>query len=230
MSEDHEAIEELLAGYVLRSLSGEDAREAERLLTLHVPTCARCRTSLDELQAIVGDLALGASPLTPPELLLPRLHREMGPRSRRLRPVAALATAAGIVAVVGLGGLAVTQGLDASDARNRAALFQGAIDAAARPDATLVPVGPMTEVQAEGLRETYLYGSGIPEPAPGTVYRLWLGSGGTYSHVLDFTPEKGVVILHLEFDPGEFDEILVTQEPAGSEPGEPGDPLWRAAA
>ena len=40
MTEDHERIDELLAGYVLRRLSGEDAAEADQLLSDHVPSCA----------------------------------------------------------------------------------------------------------------------------------------------------------------------------------------------
>ena len=39
MTETHEAIEELLVGYVLRSLSGEDAARADHLLSDHVPHC-----------------------------------------------------------------------------------------------------------------------------------------------------------------------------------------------
>ena len=38
MTEDHERIDELLAGYVLLSLSGEDAAEADRVLIDHVPS------------------------------------------------------------------------------------------------------------------------------------------------------------------------------------------------
>ena len=78
MIEDHEQIDELLAGYVLRSLSGEDAARADRLLSEHVPTCARCRATLADFQAIMADLALEAAPLAPPDALLPRLHRELG--------------------------------------------------------------------------------------------------------------------------------------------------------
>ena len=63
MTEDHERIDELLAGYVLLSLEGEDAAEADRLLSEHVPGCARCRRTLADFQALSGDLALAAAPL-----------------------------------------------------------------------------------------------------------------------------------------------------------------------
>ena len=77
VTEDHERIEELLAGYALLSLEGEDAAEADRLLSEHVPGCARCRRTLADFQTLSGDLALAAPPADPPETLLPRIHRAM---------------------------------------------------------------------------------------------------------------------------------------------------------
>jgi hypothetical protein len=64
--EDHGRIEELLAGYALRSLEGSDAADADRLLADHVPACAGCRQTLDAFVAIAGDLALDAPVLPPP--------------------------------------------------------------------------------------------------------------------------------------------------------------------
>ena len=72
MTETHEAIEELLAGYVLRSLSGEDAARADHLLSEHVPHCPACRDSLAVFQGVTADLALEVAPVRPPDTLLPR--------------------------------------------------------------------------------------------------------------------------------------------------------------
>ena len=92
MSEsDHQRIDELIAGHVLRALEGEDAAEAERVLAEHVPTCPRCRSILDELEETAGDLALAAGPAPPPELLLTRLHREIRERGESDALTAALA-------------------------------------------------------------------------------------------------------------------------------------------
>jgi len=55
VTEDHERIDELLAGYVLLSLSGEDAAEADRILVDHVPSCPTCRANLSEFQAVAGE-------------------------------------------------------------------------------------------------------------------------------------------------------------------------------
>lgn len=225
---EHEAIEELLAGYALRALSGEDARQADQLLSDHVPTCATCRGTLTGFQDALGDLALAPDPISPPETLLGRLHRELGPPARGRRPMTVFAVAASVVAVVGMAGLAVSQGVRASQAQKRVALVQDAIDTARQPDATRVPVGPMTEIARPGLQEFYIYGNGVPDPPPGMVYRLWLGSGSGFTPMVDFLPEDGVVILHVAFDPSQFDRIEITQEPTGSVASQPGRVVWAA--
>ena len=150
---DHDRIEELLAGYALRSLSGDDAREADRLLSQHVPGCVTCRATLRDFQSLMGELALGADPVAPPEVLLPRLHREMGPPARRRRPGSMVAAAASIVVVVGMAGLAVGQGIRASNADQRRALYSDALQLASQPDASQIPLvdtqtsgPPVTEI------------------------------------------------------------------------------------
>lgn len=227
---EHEAIEELLAGYVLRSLSGEDAREADRLLSEHVPACALCRDALAGFQDVAADLALEPAPLAIPDVLLPRLHRGLGPPTPRRRPATVFAAAASVVAVLGLGGLAVTQGIQASDARKQADLVQAVLDLSQQPDASMVPVGPVTEYGRPGVRELYIYGTGVPDPAPGMVYRLWLGSGSSYTWVADFRPDEGLVILHGQFDPALYDRIVVTEVPEGSAHTQPVDETWSSAA
>ena len=227
---EHEAIEELLAGYVLRALSGEDAREADRLLSEHVPACAMCRDTLAGLQEVAGEIALDPSPIAPPDVLLPRMHRELGSPAPRRRQIGVFAAAASVVAVLGLGGLAVTQGIAASDARKRIALVQDALDLSRQPDASRVAVGPVTEIGRAGVRELYIYGTHVPDPAPGTVYRLWLGTGTSYTWVGDFLPEAGIVILQFPFDPSRYDRVVVTEEPEGSVPAQPVGELWSSAA
>ena len=114
MTDSHETIEELLAGYVLRSLSGADAVRADHLLSDHVPSCPACRDSLAVFQGVTADLALAARPLDPPETLLPRLHRDLGSQGPRRRPAAIFAAAASVVAVVAVETIVV-----AEDASNR---------------------------------------------------------------------------------------------------------------
>src|SRR6266540_3855990 len=111
MNEDHDRIEELLAGYVLLGLSGEDAVEADRLLSEHVPSCPRCRDQVAGFQAVAGDLALAVSPVPPPDLLLPRIRRGVAETPvRRRNRASVVAVAAGVAAIVGLAGLSVQLG------------------------------------------------------------------------------------------------------------------------
>jgi hypothetical protein len=237
MTEGHEAIEELLAGYVLRSLSGEDAARADQLLSDHVPTCAACRDTLAVFQGVTADLALGAGPMDPPETLLPRLRRDLGAQGTRRRSMAALAVAASVIAVVGLAGLSVTQGFQASSAQARLNDVSAALDLASRPGGTTSSVGgatsgtePLTEIYDPGVEEFYLIGRNLRMPPPGTVYRVWLVSGSTPTFVGDFRPDDGITVLKLAFDPSRYDQILISVEREGSPHDEPSNAIWEAAS
>lgn len=226
----HEQIEELLAGYVLRSLSGADAVEADRLLSDHVPSCASCRDSLAAFQALTSDLALDTEPIEPPGMLLPRLHRELEPQARRRRPLQALAVAAGVIVVAGLAGLAVTQGVRADHSQTRADQLSNIMSFANQPNAKSVPVGPATEISQPGREVFYLYGSAVPPPPQGMVYRVYLVSGSSPTYIGQFLPDDGYVYLQVPFDPNVFDQLWVTAEPAGIPPGTPtsADAIWQA--
>jgi hypothetical protein len=230
-SRDHERMHELLAGYVLRSLSGEDASDTDRLLSDHVPGCQECRDTLVDFQSLTADLALDAAPMAPPDTLLPLLRRQLEPTERRRRPVQLFAVAASVVAVVGLSGLAVTQGMRASQSRARQADIQAALEAARRPGASLVPVGPATEISAPGSAEVYLYGSGVPEPPAGDVYRVWLvDPSGAASYIGELRIDDGFAFARLTFDASQVTKILITVEPEDTAPDQPGSVTWSSAA
>jgi hypothetical protein len=237
LPETHEAIEELLAGYVLRSLSGEDAVQADHLLSEHVPHCPACRDSLAVFQGVAADLALEATPLQPPDTLLPRLHRDLGVQDRRRRPVAIFAVAASVVAVVGFAGLAVTQSMRVNDARSQIDDIRSAFDFARRPGASMVQVDgtnsdtePITEISRPGTERFYLVGSNVPMPPEGTVYRVWLLSGTQATWATDFVPEPGLMVIPLEFDPSLYDRMVISVEPAGSTPDTPEVAVWQTAS
>jgi len=238
VTQSHEAIEELLAGYVLRSLSGEDAARADHLLSDHVPFCPACRDSLSVFQGATADLALAVEPLDPPDTLLPRLHRDLGAQGPRRRPnVVTFAVAASVVAVVGLAGLSVSQGVRANNTQSRMNDIAQAFDFARRPGASMVSVDsssastdPITEISEPGVEEFFLVGRDLPSPPPGTVYRVWLVSGTDPTFVGEFLPEPGFTVVHIEFDPNVYDRILITVEPADPEPATPLDPVWQAAS
>lgn len=227
---NHEAMQELLAGYALRSLSGQDAAAADRLLVDHVPGCPDCRRTLEAFQLVSADLALDALPVTPPDTLLPRLHREMGAQARRRRPVYLVAVAASVAAVVGLGGFALTQGARANRFQVQNQLLTNAMDFAGLPNSTMTPVGAVNEVSSPGVQECYIYGRNVPMPAPGFTYALWLVQGSQSTFVGDFVPDDGVVVVRLALDPSTYDKLLVTEEREGSVPTTPGATKWESSS
>jgi hypothetical protein len=87
----------------------------------------------------------------------------------------------------------------------------------------------MTEISRPGLESIYIYGTGVPDPRPGTVYRVWLGSGGQFTYVGEAHPDDGLVILHLNIDPTRVDRIVITEESKGSAPVQPGTVRWDSA-
>jgi anti-sigma-K factor RskA len=231
---DHDTTDELLAGYVLGSLSDEDAVEADRLLAEHVPDCDECRATLDAFQGLTGELGMAAAPSEPPETLLPRLHRSLdGGRRRRLvglSPARLVAAAAAAVVVVGIAGIALTQGGGGPDQLLSQADLAQVMNVRARQDAQVTHTGHVDEIEAPGVEELYVMGLDVPAPAPGDTYRLWAVNASGATWIGDFVPVDGTVSLRIALDPSTVDGILVTTEPAGSQPSQPGASAWAAAA
>jgi Anti-sigma-K factor rskA len=230
MNEDHVRIQELMAGYVLDGLSGEDAVEADRLLSEHVPSCPLCRDQLAGFQAVGGDLALAVSPAQPPDLLLPRIRLGVAETVRRRRRASLVAVAAGVAAIVGLAGLSVQLGGRVSRTEQQRARLLAAMEVLQQPGANPVSLesqgqtaAGLVEVSGPGLERMYVIGTDVPMPSPGRVYQLWLGTNGTFVRVEDgeFVPEDGLVLLELTVDTGRYDEILITEEPMGDASANP---------
>ena len=243
MSLDHERIEELLAGYSLLSLSGEDATVADRLLADHVPSCLACRQTVADFQAIAGDLALSADPVSAPELLLARIHRgiEDVPLVRRRRRRASwFAVAASVAALVAMGGLSFVMAGRASDAEDARSLAIELLSLMRSPGVAPVSLDPEGDaptssgfvgVSAPDVRRFYLVADFCPEPRPGHAYQLWLGSGGTFTPIGDmFAPSGGTVLIGLTVDVARYDEVWITEEVAGLPPAVPSTDgrSWRA--
>jgi anti-sigma-K factor RskA len=233
LTTDHEAIQELLAGYVLRSLSGEDAAEADRVLSEHVPGCDECRTTLDAFQAVAGDLALDAPDVTPPDTLRARLRKELEPRaSSRWNAGRIVAVAASVVVVVGVGAVALTRGGGGlANGQLARADLQDVTNAMVTGGATPQPLGQATEISAPATEKLYIYGTEVPLPPAGTVYRLWSGSPEQAQYIGDFLPtDDGTLLLEVMLPASSVGALFVTVEPRGSTPGQPGDVVWATAA
>jgi hypothetical protein len=239
--DDHERIEELLAGYALRSLDGDDASEADRLLADHVPNCLTCRRTIADFREVTGDLAVAPDPVTVPDLLLPQIHRAMGHTSRRSRSrfgATWIAAAASVVALVTMGGISLTMMGRANTAEDRAdGAMATAMLLANGSGNTVDPVGseatnPFVEASLPDVRTLHLVTTDCPQPVPGTSYVLWLGSDGEYTPQLQFRPDAdGNVYLRVPVDISRYDEIVITEETEGEYPTSPnidGERTWRA--
>jgi anti-sigma-K factor RskA len=235
MTEDHERIEELLAGHAIGALEGEDRAEADRLLTDHVPTCITCRTALEESFMVSADLALAAPPVEPPELLWRQLRREVlaPPAPRRRRSI--LTWSSAITAAAAVLGLAVwntTLNSRISDEARTQRQVSTAFAALADPTAKKIRLDSSTEPSSLAgayTRQAHLtiIGVDIPNPAPGHTYRVWFVGRSGNLRARDFRPADGLVILNLSVDPTRFTELVITEELVGrAGTGPAGIPRW----
>ena len=238
---DHARIDELLAGHALHSLEGDDLREADRILTEHLPTCDRCRQTVDGFRAITADLALGSRPAMPPDVLLPRLRRETlaipvdddAAPSKPRHALGSWLSAAAALVLVGLVLWNAFLHVRLGDVRSTQRQITRVTHFMAQPDAETVALeskSPRSPVLL-GYREAQvaLFGSDVPEPRDGNVYRLWVGRSDRFRWASDFVPKNGVVAYLLEFDARRSEQILVTEEPGDRAPTRPvGRPVWRA--
>lgn len=239
---DHERIEELLAGHALHTLSEQDAAEADLVLANHVPTCPTCLRTVSDFQKVTGELALAADPVSPPDLVLGRIHRGIGQIPgvplRRGPFVAALAV--GVVALVAMGGLSFVMADRASEAQDDRSLALELLSVMNSPGVSpvnvdqegSVPSAPsFVGVAAPDIRRLYLVADGCPEPAPGHAYQLWLGNQGVFEPVGEmFVPSGGSVLIRLTVDVARFDEVWITEEVAAEPPTSPSRSgrSWRA--
>jgi hypothetical protein len=227
----------LLAGYALRILSGDDAAEADRLLSEHVPGCTRCRQTLLAFSDTVADLALGVDPVAPPETLLPRLHRELEPRTARLAPGRWVAVASGVAAILVVGGLTLSLGLRAGNLETSNDLLGDALAFSQRPDADTARLDTsepteLSAISAPGVDHFFLVGSDLPAAPAGSVYGVWLSdrSGIEAVYAGSFLPASGMTVVRVPFDRLRFDLVFVTLEREGVVPDAPGAVVWEEAA
>ena len=231
-------IDELLAGYALRSLSGDDAAEADRLLSEHVPDCGRCRETLLAFAETAADLALGADPLPPPDTLLPRLHRELEPETPRQAPGRWVAVASGVAAILVVGGVAVSMGMRAGNLQERNDLLRDALAFSQLPGADTAPLGgsavaspaPVSEITVPDEDHFFLIGEDVPAPPAGLVYGIWLSDGTDLVFAGTFLAGSEMTVVEVPFDRSRYDRVVITLEVEGAEPTAPGEAVWEAAA
>jgi len=223
--EDHERIQELLAGHILHALDEEEARQAETLLATHVPTCPECLAAFEQLSAVAGELALAAGSRRPPHLLGLKLRRETS-AARTLAWLGRGAAAAAAIALVGVltWNLFLTGRVRHAEARQ--ARTAEVLTTVVHPASKVVPMaaesrsldeGQLSATYIPGRPLLYIFGS-LPNPGRGHVYQVWLERKGRFHSAGVFVPESDSVWLKIPVDASGYDGVLITEEPgSGSE-------------
>lgn len=228
---EHREWEEELAAYVLGALDEAEREAAEA----HIAGCARCRGDLRWIGAAVEVLPASVEQRQPPARLRRELFAAIGdeaagaaadPRRRRrrsaalLRPGLALAGAAVLAAGVAVGYLAGgTGGTGERDGEPATLTAQATAAAPAGAAATIVRDGDA------GTLET----TGLPDPAAGDVYQVWIRDGERIEPSTVFVVDRngeGVAAIPAGLDGG--DEVMVTREPPGGSDAPTSEPLLSA--
>ncbi|HEX6262325.1 MAG TPA: zf-HC2 domain-containing protein [Actinomycetota bacterium] len=233
MSWDHDHVEELLAGFALDGLDGDDRGLAERAIREHLPGCDRCRETLDHYRTIAGDLALAAPAVAAPDLLAARLSRAAASVPSRTTRRASWAIAA--AAIVGFGLLSgwnvmLSDRLDDAEVQQR--WMAEAVATLGSPDAGVLSLegavdGQFQLLWAPDAERMYLVASGMDSVEEG-VYHVWLGNEDEWWSAGTFVPDEGVAMVPMDDDPGSFDEVAITHEETEDVPRPSATPLAHA--
>lgn len=230
MSEpDHRAWEEELAAYALGALVAAEREAVEA----HLAGCERCRSDLRWIEAATEVLPASVEPRKPPARLRRRLLAAVRADARAAKTPAASAgwwpasvaravrpgLALVAVAVLVLGGVVgyVTGG---SGSPNETTLTAQATGAA--------PSGAEAKIVRGGDSGT-LRTTGLPQPAGGDVYQVWIRKGASISSSTVFVVNRtgeGVAAIPAGLESG--DEVMVTREPRGGSDLPTTVPLLRA--
>lgn len=230
MSWDHERVEELLAGYALGGLDGDDRGLVDRAIREHLPECRRCRETLDDYRTIAGDLALAAPAAAPPDLFGPRLSRTVTPApSPTARRVSWAMVGAAVVALGVLSGWNVMLTDRLGDAEVQQRWMAEAVASLGSPDSGVLSLEGASEGQIQLLwtpdsERMYLVASGM-SPVDQGVYHVWLVNEDGWRSAGTFVPDDGVAMVPMDEDPGSFQEVVITHEQAEDVPTPTASPL-----
>ncbi|MFE7515040.1 anti-sigma factor domain-containing protein [Streptomyces sp. NPDC057540] len=221
----------LSAAYALGALDSAERAGFED----HLRECDACRQEATEFRETAARLAAAVSqapPVSartrvmaavegvrqlPPRLPAPAAVPALGVLRRKALP---LALAAGVAAAV-LGGATVWQSQHAQEYERQARQSQRQLDAVsavlAASDARTVhgraANGAFTTVVASSRRNAAVFtATGLPAPAAGRTYQLWLDHDGTMRPA-GFIDHDGTVVL--SGDPADAGAVGLTLEPAG---------------
>ncbi|RNG18522.1 anti-sigma factor [Streptomyces botrytidirepellens] len=255
---DRADLHTLTGAYAVYALSGRELLAFER----HLADCEACAQEVRELRATAAKLGMATS-LTPSPVLKDDVMRRIAtvrqdpPRVARSEPEFSgggttprrssrgrwqnFALAACLAGAVALGGVAVWQNQQASDARDTArrseqqvARVEAVAEVLAAPDAhsrnaKLTNGATGTVVVSHTLDKAAFLASGLPKPPEGRVYQLWFSDGGTMRSAglmdtADTGTGRGTAAL-LSGAVGKASGVGVTVEPAGGSKAPTTDPI-----
>ncbi|APU43850.1 MULTISPECIES: anti-sigma factor [unclassified Streptomyces] len=233
MKQHHSDVHTLAAAYALNALDPAE----RKAFTDHLPHCQACRDEVAEFEATAARLADAAAEYPPTAL---KHHvmaavdgvRQLPPRvphtapsvtvgSALRRRAVPLALAASVVAAASFAGLAAWQNQHIEQHRQRAAQAEQRLDdvstVLAAPDARAAhgraSNGAATTVVASKRQNRAVFtAAGLPAPAPGTTYQLWLDHDGTMRPA-GFIRQDGTVLV--DGDTAGAGALGLTVEPAG---------------
>ncbi|MFF3674459.1 anti-sigma factor [Streptomyces sp. NPDC002120] len=235
-------VHDLAAAYALNALDTDEREE----FAAHLPACETCRQDAADFEATAARLAAAAAH-TPPTSMkqrtmasvdgvrqLPPRVPTASPRSFRgtlRRKAVPLALAASLAAAASFAGLAAWQNQQNRQLDQRARQSEQRLDTVgsvlAAPDARTVHGragnGALTTVVASDRQNRAVFtATGLPAPATGRTYQLWLDHDGTMRPA-GFIRQDGTVLL--DGDAADARAVGLTLEPAGGSPQPTTTPL-----
>ncbi|WP_445397913.1 anti-sigma factor [Streptomyces sp. LE64] len=233
-------IHTLAAAHALNALDGTDREE----FTHHLRQCEACRQDVAEFEATAARLATAVAQQPPPDMKQQTMTaidgiRQQPPHTaaprtgfrKRRRIAVPLALAASVAAAASFAGLAAWQHHTSQEHRQHAARTQQQLDdissVLAAPDTRTVhgksSNGALTTVAVSTSRNKAVFtATGLPQPAAGTTYQLWLAHQGTMRPA-GFIHHNGTVLLH--GDPARASALGLTVEPSRGSPRPTTSPL-----
>ena len=234
---------ELLGAYALDAVDADERGAFEA----HLATCPACADELDELRAMLADLAESTA-VAPPPALRARVLQGVTPSGtegspapvppgtpppalpdnvRALRPAPGpsrrLLLAAAAAAVVAGGGGTAWWRARSTTPSTPADRVLAAADAV-RVSAPVRGGGTATVTRSASLRRAVLQVSGAPALASGRTYQAWYAVPAGFA-AAGLVPQGEAVTVLLEGDATLASGVGLTDEPAGGSPQPTTEPL-----
>ncbi|MFE9928458.1 anti-sigma factor domain-containing protein [Streptomyces sp. NPDC005533] len=242
MKHDASDVHDLAAAYALNALDADEREE----FAAHLPGCETCRQDAADFEATAAGLAAAAAHIPPTAMKQRTMQavdgvRRLPPRASTASPLSfraalsrrtvPLALAASLTAAASFAGLAAWQNQQNRQFEQRARQSEQRLDTVssvlAAPDARTVHGragnGAFTTVVASDQQNKAVFtATGLPAPAAGKTYQLWLDHDGTMRPA-GFIHQDGTVPL--DGDTADARTVGLTLEPAAGSPQPTTTPL-----